>query len=129
MQSTLGPNHPQAKALKAQIDELSKEIDKEQKRLLLQAKQNFIIARTNEDQTSAALEAQKTDAYKLRDDLVEYTLRQREFESNRTLYEGLLQKLRTAGVRGRVESDENYGVESSAPPAHSPREPRAHLSL
>ncbi len=45
MESTLGPNHPQAKALKAQIDELTKEIDTEQKRLLLQAKQNYIVAR------------------------------------------------------------------------------------
>ena len=104
MESTLGPNHPQAKAMKAQIDELSKQIDMEQKRLLLQAKQNYIVARTNEDQTTAALEAQKTDAYKLRDDLVEYTLRQREFESNRTLYEGLLQRLRTAGVQAGLES-------------------------
>ena len=80
LESTLGPNHPQAKALKAQIDELTKEIDAEQNRLLLQAKQNYVVARANEDQTTAALEAQKTDAYKLRDELVEYTLRQREFE-------------------------------------------------
>src|SRR6185369_17029934 len=104
MESTLGPNHPQAKALKAQIDELSGEIDREQQRLLLQAKQNYLAARTNEDQTTAALEAQKGDAYKLRDDLVEYTLRQREFESNRNLYEGLLQRLRTAGVQAGLES-------------------------
>ena len=74
MESTLGPNHPQAKALRAQIDEITKEIDAEQSRLLLQAKQNYVIARANEDQTTAAFEAQKADAYKLRDDLVEYTL-------------------------------------------------------
>ncbi|HEX4575841.1 MAG TPA: GumC family protein, partial [Edaphobacter sp.] len=54
--SSLGPNHPQAKALKAQMDELVKEIDAEQNRLLVQAKQNYIVARANEDQTTAALE-------------------------------------------------------------------------
>jgi capsular exopolysaccharide synthesis family protein len=129
MQSTLGPNHPQAKALKAQIDELSKEIDKEQKRLLLQAKQNFIIARTNEDQTTASLEAQKTDAYKLRDDLVEYTLRQRDFESNRTLYEGLLQRLRTAGVQAGLESLEIDVVDQALPPAQPVLKPKTTILL
>jgi capsular exopolysaccharide synthesis family protein len=117
MQATLGPNHPQAKALRAQIDELSKEVSKEQSRLLLQAKENFVVARANEDQTKAALEQQKTDAYKLRDDLIEYTLRQREFESNRTLYEGLLQRLRTAGVEAGLESLEIDVVDQALPPA------------
>ncbi|MBN9615973.1 MAG: capsular biosynthesis protein [Acidobacteriales bacterium 59-55] len=117
MQATLGPNHPQAKALRAQIDELSKEVTKEQNRLLLQAKENFVVARANEVQTKAALEQQKTDAYKLRDDLIEYTLRQREFESNRTLYEGLLQRLRTAGVEAGLESLEIDVVDQALPPA------------
>jgi succinoglycan biosynthesis transport protein ExoP len=76
------------------------------------------VARANEDQTNAALEAQKADAYKLRDDLIEYTLRQREFESNRTLYEGLLQKLRTAGVEAGLESTEIDIVDQAMPPAH-----------
>src|SRR5260370_33928089 len=129
MQSTLGPNHPQAKALDARIDELSKEIDKEQKRLLLQAKQNFIIARTNEDQTTASLEAQKTDAYKLRDDLVEYTLRQRDFESNRTLYEGLLQRLRTAGVQAGLEPLEIDVVDPALPPAQPVLKPKTTILL
>jgi capsular exopolysaccharide synthesis family protein len=129
MESTLGPNHPQAQALKAQIDELNREIDTEQKRLLLQAKQNYVVARTNEDQTSAALEKQKSDAYKLRDDLVEYTLRQREFESNRTLYEGLLQRLRTAGVQAGLESLEIDVVDQALPPASPVLRPQSTIVL
>lgn len=38
LEATLGPNHPQAKSVKAQITELSAEVSKEQNRLLLQAK-------------------------------------------------------------------------------------------
>jgi capsular exopolysaccharide synthesis family protein len=129
MESTLGPNHPQAKAQKAQIDELSKEIDLEQKRILLQAKETFIVARTNEDQTTAAFEAQKADAYKLRDDLVEYTLRQREFESNRTLYEGLLQRLRTASVQAGLESLEIDVVDQALPPATPVLKPQSTIIL
>lgn len=129
MQATLGPNHPQAKALRAQINELSSEVNKEQNRLLLQAKESFVVARANEDQTRAALEAQKADAYKLRDDLIEYTLRQREFESNRTLYEGLLQRLRTAGVEAGLESLEIDVVDQALPPAKPVLKRRSTLIL
>lgn len=117
LEANLGPNHPQSKSLKAQIAELTSAVNKEQTRLLLQAKENYVVARANETQTNAALEAQKADAYKLRDDLIEYTLRQREFESNRTLYEGLLQKLRTAGVEAGLESMEIDIVDPAMPPA------------
>jgi len=129
LEATLGPNHPQSKAVKAQIDELDKEINAEQNRLLLQAKENFVIASANEKQTTSALEAQKADAYKLRDDLVEYTLRQREFESERTLYEGLLQRLRTASVQAGLESLEIDVVDQALPPASPVLKPQSTVIL
>ncbi len=129
MDSTLGPNHPQAKAQKAQIDELAHQIDTEQQRLVLQAKEIFLAARTNENQTMAALEAQKSDAYKLRDDLVEYTIRQREFESNRNLYEGLLQRLRTAGVQAGLESLEIDVVDQAMLPSAPILRPQSTIIL
>ncbi len=129
LEANLGPNHPQAKAAKAQIDELSHQVIAEQNRLLLQAKENYLIAQENESKTNAALDAQKADAYKLRDDLVEYTLRQREFESNRTLYEGLLQRLRTAGIQAGLESLEIDIVDQAVPPATPTLKPKSTLLL
>jgi succinoglycan biosynthesis transport protein ExoP len=129
MESSLGPNHPQAKALKAQMDELAKEIDAEQTRLLIQAKQNYVVARANEDQTTAALEAQKADAYKLRDQLVEYTLRQREFEANRNLYDSLQQRLRTASVQSGLESLEIDIVDKALPPATPVLQPQSTMIM
>ena len=116
MSATAGPNLPAVKAEQAEINELQKEVDAEQNRLLTQSRENFLLAKANEDQTSAALEAQKTDAYKLRDDLVQFTLKQREFESNRTLYEGLLQKLRTASVQAGLEALEVDIVDAAVIP-------------
>ena len=129
LEATLGPNHPQAKALKAQIDEFVKEITAEQDRLQIQAKQNFIVAQANEQQTSAALEAQKTDAYKLRDQLVEYNLREREFEANRTLYDSLEQRLRTASVQSGLESLEIDVVDPALPPAFPVLKPQSTVIL
>ncbi|QHS51221.1 polysaccharide biosynthesis tyrosine autokinase [Edaphobacter sp. 12200R-103] len=118
IESDLGPNHPTVKAQKAQIDELSKEISTEQQRLVLQAKQTYLAALKDEQDTTAALEAEKNQAYKMRDDLVEYTIRQREFESDRNLYEGLLQRLRTAGVEAGLESLEIDVVDPALLPAN-----------
>ncbi len=129
LESTLGPNHPQSKAQKAQIDELTKEIDAEQNRLMVQAKQAYVVARANEDQTTAALEAQKADAYKLRDLLVEYTLRSREFEANRNLYDSLQQRLRTASVQSGLESLEIDVVDKALPPAKPVLRPQSTVIL
>ncbi len=114
--TTLGPNHPLVRAARARMDELAKEVSDEEKRLTQQAKLSFNLAQANENQTNAALEQQKTDAYKLRNDLVEYTIRQREFESSRTLYEGLLQKLATAGVDAGLQSMEIDIVDPAVAP-------------
>jgi polysaccharide biosynthesis transport protein len=127
--SSLLPNHPQMMALKAQINEFIKEIDAEQNRLLLQAKQNYVVARANEDQTTAALEAEKTDAYKLRDQLVEYTIRQREFEENRNLYDSLQQRLRTASVQSGLESLDIEVVDPALPPANPVLRPQSTVIL
>lgn len=125
----IGPKNPQALALRAKIAELTKAVDTEQSRLLLQAKQNFQLSQANEVQTQAALDAAKANAYKLRDDLVEYTLQSREFESDRTLYEGLLQRLRTAGVEAGLESTEIDIVDNAVIPASPKLESKTTMVL
>ena len=117
--ATLGPNHPSVKSAKAQINEMTTETNEEQNRLLTSAKSAYQLAKANEDQTNAALDQQKADAYKLRDTLVDYTIRQREFEASRTLYEGLQQKLKTAGIEAGLESTEIDIID----PAELPLEP------
>ena len=126
---TAGPNLPREKALRAQVAEFDQQINEEQNRLLLQSKEDLAAARANEGQTRAALETAKSNAYKLRDELVEYTIRQREFESNRTLYEGLLQRLNTAGVQAGLESQEVDTVDSAVPPIGPSLEPKSTIVL
>jgi succinoglycan biosynthesis transport protein ExoP len=128
-EATLGPNHPQVKSQAAQVAEFEKELRTEEARLLTQAREDFVIAKSNQDQTLAALEEQKAQAYKMRDAMVEYTLRQREFESNRTLYEGLLQRLRTAGVESGLESLEIDIVDQAVPPAAPTLQPKGTIVL
>ncbi len=127
--AALLPNHPQMKALSAQINEINKQIGDEQKRLLDQAHEAYVAASDNEQQTRGALEAEKAEAYKLRDDLVEYTLRQRDFESNRSLYEGLSQRLRTAGIEAGLESTEIDIIDNAVPPVAPTLQSRSSMMM
>ena len=127
MDVTAGPNLPREKAIRAQVAELDREIDEEQNRVLIQAREDLVAARADEAQTRAARDNAKADAYKLRDDLVEYTIRQREFESNRQLYEGLLQRLRTAGVQAGLESQEVDIVDNAVPPIGPALQPKGSV--
>ncbi len=126
---TLGPRNSQERTLRAQIAALDQQISDEQNRVLVQARESLVAARADETQTRGALESAKTNAYKLRDDLVEYTIRQREFESNRSLYEGLLQRLRTAGVQAGLESQEIDIVDNAVPPVGPSLQPRGSMLI
>jgi capsular exopolysaccharide synthesis family protein len=111
----LGPKNPKVLALQSQLDELNRELREEQDRVLTEAKGAYIAAQADEDQTRAVLAQQTEEDYKLRDDLIDYTRRQREYESNLTLYQNLLQRLRTAGVQAGLESTEIDIIDTAVP--------------
>jgi succinoglycan biosynthesis transport protein ExoP len=112
----LGPNHPRVKALQEEIDELTKAIDTEQNRLEIQAKEGFLAAKAAEDKIEQELDAKKTEAYKQGDNLVQFTVLQREYEQDRALYEGLEQRLETAKVESGLGATEVDQVDKALPP-------------
>jgi polysaccharide biosynthesis transport protein len=99
-----GPNYPEAKQLKAQLAEATREVVKEQSRIVEQAKMSFDAARRNQSMTSKALTHQKDQVFKKRNDMVEYQVLLHDFQASRALYEGLVQRLREAGVLSGIES-------------------------
>ena len=99
-----GPNYPEAKQLKAQLAEATREVAKEESRIVEQAKMSFDAARRNQAMTSKALAHQKDGVFKKRNDMVEYQVLLHDFQASRALYEGLVQRLREAGVLSGIES-------------------------
>ena len=99
-----GPNYPEAKQLKAQLAEATREVTKEESRIVEQAKMSFDAARRNQAMTSKALAHQKDGVFKKRNDMVEYQVLLHDFQASRALYEGLVQRLREAGVLSGIES-------------------------
>ena len=99
-----GPNYPETKQLKAQLAEATREVAKEESRIVEQAKMSFDAARRNQSMTSKALAHQKDGVFKKRNDMVEYQVLLHDFQASRALYEGLVQRLREAGVLSGIES-------------------------
>ena len=126
---TLGPRNPQILALQAHLRETEHELQTEQTRLLTESRQALVAAQANERQTGDALAAEKNDAFKLRNDLVAYTLRQRDYEANRTLYESLLSRLRAASVQAGLDSVEIDIVDPAYRPASVTRATRSSILI
>lgn len=117
LSALLGPNNNQVIAANAQVKQMQKEVETEQNRQLEQAKQAYLMAKANEEQTASALDTQETAAYKLQDDMVAYTVQQRNYEANRSLYEELNKRLETAGIQAGLESLEIDVVDQARMPA------------
>jgi len=75
-----------------------------------------------------AMEKQKTEANKLNESAIEYSLLKRDLETNRTLYEGLLEKLKEAGVAAGLRSN-NFRIVDAARKPTAPTEPNIPRNL
>lgn len=99
-----GPSYPQVKQLQAQKQALDREIEKQQERVVNQAKDASSIARESEEKAKSILDARIGELYGQRDDLVQYELLSQEYESNRHMYESILARLREAAVDAGLDS-------------------------
>jgi len=100
----LGPSHPRLKELHSQLKQVQDSESKEIEKLRGQIKTDYLAASQRESMLSAALDDQKQAANKLNENAIEYSLLKRDVETNRQLYEGLLQKLKEASVSAGLKS-------------------------
>jgi succinoglycan biosynthesis transport protein ExoP len=75
-----------------------------------------------------AFEQQKNEASSFNSKLVEYSLLRRDYETNQQLYEGLLQRLKEAGISSGLRSSNIHVVDRARPPIN-PVRPRKSLNL
>jgi succinoglycan biosynthesis transport protein ExoP len=99
-----GASYPEVKQAKAQLDAINRQVNAEEARILNQAKLSYQAATANEQMTNNALDQKRAEALKSRDNIVRYSLMLHEYESHRILYEGLVQRLREAGINAGLQS-------------------------
>jgi len=123
-----GPAYPKLAELNNQLHEIEAQIQGEMKRVGGRLRGDYLAALQRENMLRAALEEQKQQENKLNESAIEYSLLKRDFETNRTLYEGLLQKLKEAGVTAGLRSNNIRPVDIARTPG-SPAEPNVPRNL
>jgi capsular exopolysaccharide synthesis family protein len=102
--SQYGPNFPKVLRLQAQLKELDQAIEKEKKNILDVLESNYREARQRETLLTQALDQQKAESNQMAGKLVEYNILKREAEANKTLYEGLMTKLKETAISQGLRS-------------------------
>jgi capsular exopolysaccharide synthesis family protein len=99
-----GPKFPKVVRLEAQLNESQKLIEGEKKNIGNQIEAEYRGSRQREVLLQRALDQQKNEAASMADKMVEYNILKREAEANKQLYDGLLQKLKEAGISAGLRS-------------------------
>jgi len=123
------PTYPKLQELNSQLAAVQADIRTEVERLAQKYKKDYLAALEREKLLRASLENQKTQENQLNESAIEYSLLKRDMETNRQLYEGLLQKLKEAGVMTGLRSSNVRIVDPASPPGFptSPNIPRSLL--
>jgi capsular exopolysaccharide synthesis family protein len=122
------PTYPKVVELREELAAVQADIEVEVGRLAEKYKKDYLAALEREKLLRASLENQKGAENKLNESAIEYSLLKRDFDTNRQLYEGLLQKLKEAGVMTGLRSSNVRIVDPALPPA-SPSSPNIPRSL
>ncbi|WP_082449762.1 GumC family protein [Sphingomonas sp. Leaf67] len=122
------PEYPAVKALKSQIDQLDRSIANEERRVSGSLETDYRGAVERERALQARVEQLKSSYLDLRRRSIQYNIYQQEVDTNRALYEGLLQRFKEIGVAGGVGVN-NVSVVDQADVPQKPSSPRLLVNL
>ncbi len=117
-----GPNFPKVQRLQAQLKETEDQISKARKGIIIQLKSDYDEAKAREDLLSQRLEQQKAETNVMSEKMVQYNILKRDADANKALYEGLLTKLKEAGISAGLKSSNIRIVDPAMIPS-SPSRP------
>ena len=128
LSTQFGPSYPKIAQLNNQLKEIDRQLQTETSKAVDHLKGQYQAALQRENMLREAFDKQKQEANKLNESAIEYSLLKRDLESNRTLYEGLLEKLKEAGVTAGLRSN-NFRIIDAARVPTSPSEPNIPRNL
>jgi polysaccharide biosynthesis transport protein len=111
--------------LQAQIKDLDANIEGEKQNIIDTLDSEYRAAMAREVMLNKALDEQKNEVNEMAGKMVEYNILKREAEANKTLYDGLLTKLREAGVSAGLRSSNIRVVDPAMVPSHPSRPAKA----
>src|SRR6266436_4162513 len=96
--SQYGPNFPKVQRLQAQLKDFDQSIEREKKKILDVLESDYQEVRQREVLLTQRLDQQKAEANLMAEKLVEYNILKREAEANKSLYDGLMTKLKETAI-------------------------------
>ena len=114
--------------LNNQLKEMDAQIEQELKKITNRVRGQYLAALQQESMLRAEFDKQKQEANKLNESAIQYTLLKRDVDINRQLYEGLLEKLKEAGVTAGLRSNNIRLVDIARTPTY-PIEPNIPRNL
>lgn len=111
-----GSGYPKVTELANQLNEVKSEIAAQEKVTQDKLRNEYLGALQREELLNTAFEQQKQEANKLNESAIEYSVLKRDADSNRQLYDNLLQKLKEAGVSAGLRSSEIRVVDVARTP-------------
>lgn len=117
-----GPSYPKLVEMRTRLAELDKQIVAETQKSIDRLRNTYLAAQQRENMLRVAFEKQKQEANQLNQSAIEYNLLKREADADRQLYDGLLQKLKEAGITAGLTSSNIQVVDRARVPL-SPSHP------
>jgi polysaccharide biosynthesis transport protein len=115
--SQFGNEWPAVIQVKQQIEEVRLQLAQEKGETIRRAKSEYQVAVQHRQMLQAALERQKGQANRLNEDSIQYNILEREVETNKQLYDGLLQRLKEAGVASGMKASNILVVDNAETPS------------
>jgi succinoglycan biosynthesis transport protein ExoP len=128
LSTQFGPSYPKVAQLSSQLKEIDRQLQTETNKAVDHLKGQYLAALQRENMLRSSFEKQKQEANKLNESAIEYSILKRDLDSNRTLYEGLLEKLKEAGVTAGLRSN-NFRIIDAARVPTGPSEPNIPRNL
>ena len=122
------PDYPAMVQLKAQLQETQRRLGKEVNRIVEGVRAAYLAAEKNEAELRAAMEDQKARTLGLKDAAVDYAILAREVDTNRQLYDSVLQRMKEMGVVSEFRSSNVTILDRAVSPV-KPSHPKRALSL
>jgi capsular exopolysaccharide synthesis family protein len=114
---TLKPAYPEMIELRRKIDQTGAQIAAEVNSVRESLKLRFEVAKSVETKLEAELQAESARIFDQRTRNIQYTILQREVDTNRALYDGLLQRYKEIGAAGGVELNNVAVIDQAELPA------------
>ena len=121
LSTEFGPGYPKLLEIKNQLDQIDRNYREQVQTSVDRIKNDYQTAMNRERMLQAALAEQTSVADKLNENAIEYKVLKQEADSNRQLYDGLLEQLKEASLAAGLNSSNIRVVDRARVPLHPSR--------